>query len=218
MYNKLNKIKLFQGISKNTINKIERMNCIIKNYNNDELVFEKDEEIKYFNIIIEGILKTNEYMIDGKEVVSSYYFKNDAFPMYLIYGGEKFYPYNVYSYKKSKVLHMPIEDLKECLDSDIDFLKNTLRFVSEYTCYNKMIIRATQDNRVIKRLAYWILNSGNNNTIKIPGNQTVLADILRVNRCVLNQSLKELERDKAIKVLGKEIRILNRDYIKKLQE
>lgn len=101
------------------------------------------------------------------------------------------------------------------MDTDIVLTKNILKFVAEYTCFNKLVIRATQYSKVSQRLAYWILHLQEVDYLKLPTSQTMLADILRVNRPSLNQELKKFAEDKAIYIEGMEIRVLDRDYLLK---
>ena len=79
-YDKLKVFYLFQGIEEKSIEKINQMSIIEKEYSSGELVNSMGEKINYIHVILKGSLKTNEYNLEGSEIVSSYYFENDAFP------------------------------------------------------------------------------------------------------------------------------------------
>ncbi|WP_215491844.1 Crp/Fnr family transcriptional regulator [Fenollaria sporofastidiosus] len=208
--------KLFEGISKKSKAEIESLDILVKTFESGEKVFSKDSDLKYAMFIESGCLKACEYNINGKEIVSSYYVAGDAFPFYLYFGNTHELPYDVYATRKTTVYFLPLQDFEKIMDTDIVLTKNILKFVAEYTCFNKLVIRATQYSKVSQRLAYWILHLEEVDYLKMPSSQIMLSDILRVNRPSLNQELKKFSEDKAISVDGMDIRILNRDYLRKI--
>ena len=218
-YEKLKDFYLFKEIDESSSEKINRMPIIKKEYKSGELINVMGDKIDYIHVILKGSLKTNEYNLEGNEIVSSYYFENDAFPLYLIYGGERYYPYNIYCHKNAVVYHIPVEPLIECISEDIKFMDNVLRFVSKYTCYNKKVIRTVRRSKVSQRLAEWIIESSPDSDIFVlPGTQDVFARMLCVNRSVLNQEIKKLESENIIRLEGRKMYILNRNYLKNLLE
>ncbi len=208
---------IFRGISEESIKAIEDMDKRVCSYGANELIIEEGTEIKDFCIIVDGVIKATEYTESGKELNSSYFFEGDAFPFYLVYGGRKKYFFNTYTLKKSKVVWLPVEKLLPIIEKDEVFLHNILRFVAEYTCYSKLILRGVQYRKVIERLAFWIDHfSDDNGRIAIPNSQEVLADILHVNRSSLNQEIMKLHNMGIIELEGKIIKILDPEHLKNL--
>ena len=207
---------MFDGISRKSKTEIEKLDILTKTYESGEKVLSKDSDLKCALFIDSGCLKACEYTINGKEIVSSYYFSGDAFPFYLYFGHTHEFPYNVYATKKTKVYFLPLKEFEKIMDTDIVLTKNILKFVAEYTCFNKLLIRATQYSKVSQRLAYWILHLDEVDYLKLPTSQTMLSDLLRVNRPSLNQELKKFVENKAISIDSMDIRILDRDYLLKI--
>lgn len=208
---------IFRGISEESKNAIENMHMVERSYNANDLVMKEGEAIESIGIIISGALKATEYTAGGKELNSSYYFGGDAFPFYLVYGNIENYFSDTYALKKSKVVWLKVEELIPIIDNDQVFLHNILRFVAEYCCYSKLIIRCTQYRKVIERLSFWLLHIKNpDEPINIPNSQEVLADILHVNRSSLNQELKLLENEGVIIMDRKKIKVLNKSYLEDL--
>lgn len=208
---------IFEGISEESKAAIRNMNKKEKLYHPNELVIEEGEKIKNICVILEGALKATEYTSSGKELNSSYYFGGDAFPFYLVYAKVKRYFFNTYALKKTRVVWLPVDELKEIIDKDQVFLHNVLRFVAEYCTYNKVTMRAIQYRKVSERLSYWILNINDpSKIITIPNSQEVLADILHVNRSSLNQELKRLDKKGVIQLENKKIMVLNKKYLESL--
>lgn len=208
--------KLFDGISKKSKYDIEKLDIKSETFESGERVFTKGTDLKYAIFIDKGCLKACEYTINGKEIVSSYYVAGDAFPFYLYFGHTHELPYNIYATRKTKIMFLPLKDFEKIMDTDIVLTKNILKFVAEYTCFNKLVIRATQYSKVSQRLAYWILHLEEVDYLKRPSSQTMLSDILRVNRPSLNQELKKFIEDKAISMDGMDIKVLNKDYLLKI--
>lgn len=208
--------KIFEGISDDTAQAIQDINPRIYYYEAKNISVRNAEFLKYVLLIRKGCLKTTEYMINGKEIVSSYYSEGDAFPFYLHYGKYSNFPYDVYAIKRSEVYFMPFEELKPIIDNDLILMNNILTFVSEYLCFNKFVLRATQYYRINQRLAYWLLHMDNVHPLKIPKTQEMLADLLRVNRSCLNSELKFMESEGIIEVKGVNVKVLRPDLLEEL--
>ncbi|WP_055078493.1 Crp/Fnr family transcriptional regulator [Lagierella massiliensis] len=208
--------KIFKGISEDSKNAIMDINPQIYYYEPKNISIRNDETLKYVLLIKKGCLKTTEYMINGKEIVSSYYSEGDAFPFYLHYGNYTNFPYDVYAVKKSEVYFVPFDELEPIIDKDPILMKNVLAFVSEYLCFNKFVLRATQYYKINQRIAYWLLHIDEIDSLKLPKTQEMLADLLRVNRSCLNTELKYMESEGIIKVNGVNIKVLRPDLLEDL--
>lgn len=208
--------KIFKGISEDSKNAIMDINPQIYYYEPKNISIRNDETLKYVLLIKKGCLKTTEYMINGKEIVSSYYSEGDAFPFYLHYGNYSNFPYDVYAVKKSEVYFVPFAELEPIIDKDPILMKNVLVFVSEYLCFNKFVLRATQYYKINQRIAYWLLHIDEIDSLKLPRTQEMLADLLRVNRSCLNTELKDMESEGIIKVNGVNIKVLRPDLLEDL--
>ncbi|PIE98166.1 MAG: Crp/Fnr family transcriptional regulator [Treponema sp.] len=214
----LTKFKIFDNISESSKEKIKQNVIIKKVFNANERVARKGDKLNHALLINKGCLRTLEYMIDGKEMVSSYYIESDAFPFYLHFGKTNHLPYDVYALKKSEVLFLPFDIVENLIQDDPVFMKNLLEFISEYTCFYRLLLRATQYNKVVQRIAYWLLHIDEIDSLKFPSSQNMLANILRVNRPSLNQELKRLSQLKIIKMNKMKFEILNREYLENLIE
>lgn len=211
------KQEIFKGISDTTVEKILNLNYRKAYYPAGELIRSKGDLLDEFIIVLSGCIKTNDFTYSGKELNSSYFFSGDAFPFYLVYGGYTHYPWNVYCFKKAEVVIFPKDELMNVAACDPVFLLNVLKFVSEYTCYNKLLLRTSQYYKVSEKLAFWLLEiNPDQYCARIPNSQEVLADMLMVNRSSLNQELKHLEEKQIIKRDRKKIKILNREYLENL--
>ena len=204
----LYKLDLFQSVGEETKEKINQLNKEVVDYKVNELIHRNGDPIDRIGILISGSLKATNYSIEGKEVDTFYFFSVDCFPMYLIYGGQNYYPYNVYSFKRSKMIWFDRERFLSIVESDPQLLKNILCMISNYTCYNKLLLGASQYYKVSQRIAYWLLEScSGKEYVEIPSSQEVLSNLLMVNRSSLNQELKKLEKSGLIHVDHRKIYI-----------
>ncbi len=209
----LNKFKIFDNISELSKERLRHINIKKRTFSSNEIVGRQGDKLDHAFLINTGCLRAIEYMIDGKEIVSSYYSSCDAFPFYLHFGKTPHLPYDVYAVKNSEVLFLPFDTVEEIIKDDIVFMRNILEFVAEYTCFYRLILRATQYNKVVQRIAYWLLHIDEIDSLKYPSSQKMLANILRVNRPSLNQELKKLCQLKVIEMHGMKFKILNREFL-----
>ncbi len=210
------KFKIFENISDKSKKKLEDAKIEKRKFSANEIVARKGDKLDHAMLISTGCLRVIEYMIDGKEMVASYYTACDAFPFYLHFGKTEQIPYDVYALKKSEVLFLPFDTVEEMIQDDIVFMKNILEFVAEYTCFYRLLLRATQYNKVVERIAYWLLHIQEVDALKYPSSQNMLANILRVNRPSLNQELKKLCNLKVIEMKRMKFKILNQEYLENL--
>ena len=107
MYKQLLDFHIFEGISEQSKERIMKIPILYKEYEAEEIVSFFGEELKYIHFILKGTLKTTEYSIQGREIVSSYYPKRSIFPFYLLYSGAQTQPYNITCFKDAQVIHVP---------------------------------------------------------------------------------------------------------------
>ena len=217
LYNDLVKLKLFQGLSKTSIDALEKLPILRRHYTAGEVVAAFGEELRSIYVIISGCLKTSEFTIHGREIVSSYYNAYDAFPFYLVYSEVHYLPYTISCNEDADVLLLPSKELQSIIKQDVLFMENVLIFVSKYCNYNKKVIRTTSYPKVSQRLAFWFLSSTGADGISImPGTQEVFADILQTNRSTLSLELNKLKKEGLIKVSRRYVTLLDRSGLEKL--
>lgn len=199
-------VEIFQNLSAESKQSLNNMVTIERSYLPNELVLSEEDEIQYVCIVLEGCLKSTAFTNDGKQQNASFFFATDIFPLYMIYGGVTRYFFNAYSITKSRLLWIRIPEFIAIIDADMTLMHNVLRYVSKYACYNKLLLRALHYNKVVSRLAFWLLYLNNSNEkIEIPHSQEVLANILHVNRTSLNLEFRNLEKENIITKKGKYI-------------
>lgn len=214
---------IFRNISPASKAAIEKMNKSQVSYLANELIIEEGEPIDAICVILSGVLKSTECTVDGKELNSSYFFEGqgipggDAFPFYLVYGGEKNYFFSTYCLKKATVVWLPVKELFPIIEKDRVFLHNVLVFVSEYSRYSRALLRCVQYRKVMARLAFWLTHVNNpGHPIRIPNSQEVLADMLHVNRSSLNQTLREMDDLGLILLEGRTILVLDEEGLREI--
>ncbi len=214
---------IFRNISPASKEAIEKMNKSIRSYAANELIIDEGEPIDQICVILSGVLKSTEYTAEGKELNSSYFFEGqglpggDAFPFYLVYGGEKTYFFSTYCLKKAKVVWLPVKELFPIIEKDPVFLHNVLVFVSQYSRYSRAMLRCVQYRKVADRLAFWLTHVNDPaEPIRIPNSQEVLADMLHVNRSSLNQTLREMDDTGLIMLQGRTILVLDEGSLREL--
>ncbi len=212
----LDRFKIFDNISEKSRRRLNMLHIKKKRFAANEIVKRQGDKLTAALLIDSGCLRTIDYTIDGQEKVSSYYSAHDAFPFYLYFGKTANFPYDVYALKNSDVFFLPFAAVKEIINDDIVFMKNIMEFIAEYTCFYRLLLRATQYPKVVQRIAYWLLHIDEIDRLKYPSNQKMLANMLRVNRPSLNQELKKLHQDEIVRIKGMHFKIVNREFLENL--
>ena len=154
----LDRFKIFDNISEKSRRRLNMLHIKKKRFAANEIVKRQGDKLTAALLIDSGCLRTIDYTIDGQEKVSSYYSAHDAFPFYLYFGKTANFPYDVYALKNSDVFFLPFAAVKEIINDDIVFMKNIMEFIAEYTCFYRLLLRATQYPKVVQRIAYWLLH------------------------------------------------------------
>ena len=154
------------------------------------------------------------------EMCHAYFEARDIFPEFLYFSGEKEYSYTLAAEKRSTVLWVPVQVMEEMLEKDRQLLYALLLYVSPRGVLKASSISTASITETIReRIAYWIVGMHNiapAETIRMPGSQLMLANMLHVSRSSLNQELKLMQKDGYFKVRGREMYELDEEKLNAL--
>lgn len=149
-------------------------------------------------LVSKGILKAVTCSSSGVELCNTYFEEGDSFPELLYLTGERRYTYLLCAEKRSTVLWIPIDVLEAMLTGDPLLLGALLRHVSQHGLRDQLYLNCLHYQTIRQRIAYWavgIQKMGPRRGIRMPGSQTIFANLLHVSRSSLNQELKQMERE-----------------------
>lgn len=191
---------------------------IRKTYDASQCIHPQGTKITSFGIVETGILKAVDHTRKDAEMCHAYFEARDIFPEFLYFSGEKEYSYTLAAEKRSTVLWVPVQVMEEMLEKDRQLLYALLLYVSQRGLKNQLYLNCLNYQTIRERIAYWIVGMHNiapAETIRMPGSQLMLANMLHVSRSSLNQELKLMEKEGYFRIRGHEMQDWDK---KKLEE
>ena len=167
----------------------------------------------------DGCLKTNHYTINGNELCSAYFEKDDVFPELLYFTGARVYSYNLVAVKKTTVMWLETQFFELMLKTDSQIMYRFMLYMSKRGLKNQMLLRCLRYQTIRKRIAFWVLwmdDITQSKLVELPLSQKVWADELRVSRSSLNQEIKRMEKMGFFRTDGSLLEVLDRRGLENL--
>ena len=121
--------------------------------------------------------------------------------------------------KRSTVLWVPVQVMEEMLEKDRQLLYALLLYVSQRGLKNQLYLNCLNYQTIRERIAYWIVGMHDiapAETIRMPGSQLMLANMLHVSRSSLNQELKLMEKEGYFRITGHEMQGWDKEKLEEL--
>lgn len=200
-------------------------NATVKNYRDNQVLFEKDQKVKKLGIVIEGELNLESRKYNGNRVIVTTLEKNDLFGEALIYASGGNSPYDLVSSGNSKVLLMPYRIFSNMCSNSCSYhaqlIKNMLTILSDKIVMlnNKMSILNAETLK--GRIAVYLLSlqkNSNKMIFDMPMKRQELAEFLNVKRPSLSREISNMQKDKIIEVYRSSVKILDMDKLRELAD
>jgi len=173
---------------------------------NDNL-FRVGDPVKYLYYIIEGEIKAVRYHIDGMESVMLRATQNEFFAESGIATSQ--YVCDAIAAKKTKIVAIPIEDIRELLASSIEFTMafamNMAKMIRKQCSKNERLRLNKARDRVFH---YLVCESSQDKQVKIETTLCEWAAEIGIEPETLYRTLKDLEDESYIKRDKKVIQLL----------
>lgn len=200
-------------------------NAQVANFNDNQILFEKNHKVKKLGIVVEGALNLVSQKYSGSRVIVTKLRENDLFGEALIYASGARSPYDLISSGDSKVLLIPYKIFsKICFrgcDHHNQLIHNMLTILSDKIVMlnNKMTILNADTLR--GRIATYLLflqKDLDTMTFDLPMNRQDLAEFLNVKRPSLSRELSNMQRDKIIEIYRSSVKIIDLDKLRELAD
>ena len=124
---KIKENQLFNGLNLEEINKvITCSNALIQKFEDNQMIFEKDDIIKNIGIVLEGEFNLVSQKFNGSRVIVTTLTFNDLFGEALIFSTAKTSPYDLISSGESKALFIPKDFFIDMCPNSCDFHKKLI--------------------------------------------------------------------------------------------
>lgn len=187
-------------------------------YKNSQVLRSLNDPIDYFGLVVEGVLKAEQYTSQGNVLCSAYFEDNDVFPELLYFTGKRTYTYTLVAVKRTTIAWMHVSDMEDMLKEDTEMMKAFMLYLSKRGLRNQMLLSCLMYQTIQERVAYWLLSMNHlseHERIPLPRSQTIWANTLHVSRSSLNQELKRMEKEGIFRIDGHVLILLDQ---KKLED
>ncbi len=208
----LKSIEGFDNLSSSLIDEINRMGKI-KIYPQNTPAMDSDDTMKYFYIMIKGLVKVFQYNPSKNKEQTLYLLERKDFFDVLSVLDEK--PHEVYTLalQTSHVLELPIQKVREWIYTNPAFNKAFFPYLSkQFRQVEELAVDLSlydTSTRLIKLLIKNINNTSKNMPLLHKLSHEDIASLIGTARQVVNRQLQELKKEGIINIKRKKITLEN---------
>lgn len=209
----IKKLPIFDNLSTESIENILALSSVFNIKKNSKLFF-KDEEIKYFHIIVKGSAILFENSSDGNQNILQFVKKKEII-------GEVFtknYIFSATSSEDSLIMLIPIKLIRALVNDNPIFCLNLLK---EFSARNKKIftlLSRIKVNNAKQRVVQYLLSLDSENPkdlmeINLNYSKSVIASYLNIKPETFSRILNKLKKDSEIATNKNNIKLLKKDSL-----
>lgn len=212
----LSESPVFRGLEPSEIENILNENDYkIKKYEKGDIIAIREDRIEHLMIMIKGSAKGEMLDVSGKTIKIEDIITPYPLASAFIFGQRNQFPVDVTANEYCEVFMLPKKTMLNILQNNNTFLINYLNAISNRSQFLAHKLMFLNFNTIKKKLSNYILKlaAPDKETVNFPKSQEEMASYFGITRPSFARSLKELEKDGAIKVKRREISILNKQLL-----
>lgn len=213
---------LFYSLSNEEIDKIKSI-AISRRFNKHEIIFSEGDPAETFYVAISGRVKIYKVSPEGREQILHMVFPGDSFAEAAMFMG-KTYPASSQADLDTEVLAFRKEAFVKLIKDNTQLTLNLLASLSRYLRLFLNLVEELSLKDVSARVAKYLLDmakrsgaqAGRTIVVELDITKTQLASILGTISETLSRTLKKLSAERIIKVEGKKIIIIDKEYLEEI--
>lgn len=214
---KIEKCPVFMGLSSDEIRTLfDRIHFQVKKYTDGQMVAHGGDTVEKLIVVLNGSVKGEMVDFSGKRIKIEDIEAPKPLAVAFLFGKANKYPVNVVSNNESELLLIPKESVLRLFALNQTILLNYLNTISDRSQFLSEKIRLLSFHSVRGKIANYILQLAQDNSrqVTLPLSQTQLAELFGVARPSVGRGMRELHNEGILKVVGKNINILNMSALK----
>ncbi len=205
--------EIFKGIELEDIEQLlKRIQYQVKTYEKDEVIALEGENATHTAIVIRGEIAINKLYEDGKQIHIKRMSSGSLIGFALVYSDHPTYANTLIAGGNTEVIRISHEDTRLLCDSDIRFLHNFLRHISNQVVYLSERITLVNYSTIRKKIINLILKlhkQQDSDTIQLGMTRKKMAESLGVSRPALSHEMMHMKKDGLINYVNQSIEILD---------
>jgi len=182
--------------------------AILKTYEKDEIIIEKNNTAKFFFQIKIGAVKMYNLSEEGKEFVLGYFNDLQSFAEPPLFGDFE-YPANAITSKKSTIYKLNKVSLLELLKNNFDIHLTLNKILCNRIKYKSMIMSEisvhSPEHQIISLLNYLKKNTNTHDKYEIPLTRQQLADLTGLRVETVIRTIKTLAKKQKLEIRNRKV-------------
>lgn len=217
MFNTLTHSPFFKGLSSQEIEETFRsISYTTKSYKKGQTIAQRDEDLKFLLIVVDGIVKGEMVDFSGKILKVEEIQSPQPLAHAVLYSKNNRFPVDVVALTDCKILYIPRNDVLRLMQSNQTILQNFLLTVSNRAQFLTTKLWFLSFKTIKEKVAHYLLTlskSETRTTIILPKSHQELAELFGVTRPSLARALAEMKDDGILEVNRREVEIINRQKL-----
>jgi CRP/FNR family transcriptional regulator, dissimilatory nitrate respiration regulator len=212
LYTEIKKSQVFEGLDESSIVKLlMHTHYQVKIYYKDNIIAHKNDELKWFMLVLKGSVRGEMNNVDGKILKIEDINEGRAIALAFLFGENNQIPVNVVANCYTEILKIDKFDFLKMLQNNLLILENLLTLISNRSNFLANKVEFLTLKTIKGKYAYYLLQNINpqTNTIHLNINQEQLAELFGVTRPSLGRAISELVSENVIVVSGKTVTATN---------
>lgn len=181
---------------------------ILKTYEKEELIIEKNNTAKFFFQIKTGAVKMYNLSEEGKEFVLGYFNDHQSFAEPPLFGNFG-YPANAITSKNSTIYKLNKEALLELLKNNFNIHLELNRVLCNRIRYKSMIMSEisvhSPEHQIISLLNYLKKNTNTLDKYEVPLTRQQLADLTGLRVETVIRTIKTLAKKQKLEIINRKV-------------
>jgi len=182
--------------------------AILKNYEKDEIILEKDSTAKFFFQIKKGAVKMYNLSEDGKEFVLGYFNDKQSFAEPPLFGDFE-YPANAIASEKSTIYKLNAVSFFKLLKYNFDIHLKLNKILCNRIKYKSMIMSEisvhSPEHQIISLLNYLKKNANTNEKYEVQLTRQQLADLTGLRVETVIRTIKTLAKKQKLEIINRKV-------------
>lgn len=216
----ISSIPLFRGLSEDQLNKIRQI-AIDKFYGKGKTIFSEGDDGNGFYVVADGKVKIYKVSTEGKEQILHIYGPGNPFGEVPVFSGQKF-PANAQALVKSHLLFFPKTAFVDLISKNPSLSLNMLAVLSmrlrQFTVQIENLSLKEVPGRLASYLIYLADEQETGDLVSLNISKGQLASLLGTIPETLSRILAKMSSQNLIKVIGRDIKLLDRSGLEELAE
>ena len=183
---------------------------ILKTYEKNEIILEKNSNAKFFFQIKNGAVKMYNLSEDGKEFVLGYFNDHQSFAEPPLFGDFE-YPANAIASEKSTIYKLNAASFFELLKNNFDIHLEFNKVLCNRIRYKSMIMSEisvhSPEHQIISLLNYLKKNANTNDKYEVPLTRQQLADLTGLRVETVIRTIKTLAKKQKLEIINRKVYI-----------